>query len=413
MLIGPSNTRQEPATMHPSGPTTVTDLGVRRRFLAGVVLLLFACVPIFACERAAPNSSRGPSAARASGTGNTGGTGGPLKIVATTAHMGELVRHAAGALMDAPHASAGPRLELRVLMGEGVDPHGYKLTRSDAVLLDNADLILVSGLRLEGKLAESLAQLRASGKNVLQVGDELPRDRVIIVSDAGATEEGAPKVGTPGEDAAGAAQHLAAAGELEADPHFWMDPELFALAAVRVGGWLADADSKNADAYDSNAAAYAQEIKNLDAYARGVLASVPEQRRVLVTSHDAFGYLSRRFGITVRSVQGLSTESEAGVRDVQDLVELIASRGVPAVFVETSVSPRTIEAVVAGVRAKGKAVIVGGALFSDALGAPGTYEGTYLGMMDHNVTTIAIALGGQAPPRGMAGKLTQKPERVR
>lgn len=347
------------------------------RWLLGV---LVAAAVLAGCDRAAPKTSA---------VGGAGAGAMVIKVVATTAHMGELVRHVAGERLN---ASSGVRVELRVLMGEGVDPHGYKLTRSDAALLDGAGMVLASGLRLEGKLGGAIAELRASGKRVLLVGDELPREKVMLVG---------PDNGPGGGHSSG----VVAGEELEADPHFWMDPELFALAAERVGAWLGEADGANAAAYAANARAYAAEVMTLDVYARGVLSSVPEGRRVLVTSHDAFGYLSRRYGLTVKSVQGLSTESEAGVRDVQGLVELIAGRGVPAVFVESSVSPRTIEAVVAGVRARGGEVRVGGSLFSDALGAPGTYEGTYVGMMDHNVTTIARALGGSAPARGMAGKL--------
>jgi len=131
----------------------------------------------------------------------------------------------------------------------------------------------------------------------------------------------------------------------------------------------------------------------------------PERQRVLVTAHDAFNYFARRYAIEVEGIQGLSTEGEAGVRRIQELVTLLVERRIPAVFVETSVADRNVQAVVAGARARGHQVVVGGELFSDAMGDPGTYEGTYIGMMDHNVTTVVRALGGQAPERGFQNRL--------
>jgi manganese/zinc/iron transport system substrate-binding protein len=138
-----------------------------------------------------------------------------------------------------------------------------------------------------------------------------------------------------------------------------------------------------------------------------VLGTVPVDRRVLVTAHDAFNYFGRRYGFEVVGIQGLSTESEAGVRDIERLVDLLVSRQIPAVFVESTVSERNIRALIDGAGARGHAVTIGGSLFSDAMGAPGTYEGTYIGMIDHNVTTIARALGGDAPARGMNGRLAE------
>ncbi|GIW74298.1 MAG: hypothetical protein KatS3mg103_0820 [Phycisphaerales bacterium] len=159
------------------------------------------------------------------------------------------------------------------------------------------------------------------------------------------------------------------------------------------------------DAYEANARALREQLRALDAYCQRVLHSVPEDRRVLVTAHDAFGYFGRRYGYEVVGIQGLSTESEAGVRDVQRLVDLLVDRRVPAVFVESTVSQRNVQALIAGAAARGHEVAIGGELFSDAMGPADTYEGTYVGMIDHNATTIARALGGQAPAGGMQGRL--------
>ncbi|MCU0987358.1 MAG: zinc ABC transporter substrate-binding protein [Acetobacteraceae bacterium] len=162
---------------------------------------------------------------------------------------------------------------------------------------------------------------------------------------------------------------------------------------------------QDAEVFRRNGEDLARRLSALDAYIKRVIGSVPEQRRVLVTAHDAFGYFARRYGIAVEGIQGLSTEAEAGVRRIQDLVDMLVERRVQAVFIETSVNDRNVRAVIEGAGAKGHRVAIGGALFSDAMGAPGSYEGTYVGMMDHNATIIARALGGEAPARGLNGRL--------
>jgi len=159
---------------------------------------------------------------------------------------------------------------------------------------------------------------------------------------------------------------------------------------------LVSYDPAQAEAYRANAAAYLELLAKLDTYAQAAIQSIPEARRVLVTAHDAFNYMGRAYGLDVRGIQGLSTESEAGVRDLEDLVDFIVERKIPAVFVETSVADKNVRALVEGARARGHEVVIGGTLFSDAMGAPGSYEGTYLGMIDHNITTISNALGGRA-----------------
>jgi len=173
-----------------------------------------------------------------------------------------------------------------------------------------------------------------------------------------------------------------------------------------IEGSLSGYDPDNTQEYSERAGVYLEELEKLDEYARDSLASIPEGQRVLVTAHDAFGYMSRAYGIEVRGIQGLSTESEAGVRDIEDLVAFLVERKIPAVFVESSVSDRNVRALLEGARAKGHELVIGGELFSDAMGEAGTYEGTYIGMIDHNVTTITRALGGEAPDKGLNGKLS-------
>lgn len=290
-----------------------------------------------------------------------------LSVLATTGMVADLAR-----------AVAGERAEVSALMGEGVDPHLYKATRSDVARLARADVVLVNGLHLEGKMDEAFQRVASSGKPVVRVADRVPREQRI----------------TPPQF------------EGNDDPHVWMAPSLWAHALDSVRDALAAADPAGAEAYARNADAYRKELAELDAYARRVLASIPANARVLVTAHDAFNYLGRAYGVEVRGIQGVSTESEAGLKSIEELVALLVDRKIPAVFPETSVSDRNVQALVEGAAARGHTVALGGALFSDAMGAPGSYEGTYIGMIDHNVTLIARALGGDAPAEGFRGKLT-------
>jgi len=193
------------------------------------------------------------------------------------------------------------------------------------------------------------------------------------------------------------------------DPHVWMDVQGWILATNVIADALAAFDPKNAAAYKRNAAAYIEKLKKLDAYARDAIGSIPADQRYLVTAHDAFNYLGRAYGIEVKGIQGISTESEAGVRDIEDLVDFLVERQIPAVFVETSVSDKNVRALIEGAKARGHDLTIGGELFSDAMGPAGTYEGTYIGMIDHNVTTISQALGGDAPASGLNGKLSPSP----
>jgi len=308
----------------------------------------------------------------ASGSAGTTGAGAgdsarPITIVATTAMIADVVRHVAG-----EHA------EVTSLMGEGVDPHLYRPTRDDINRLLDADLVFYNGLNLEGKMGDAFVQVARSGKPVYAVTEELDPEYLLA----------------PPEFAG----HY--------DPHVWMDPKGWIRAAEVVADALREHDPDHAEAFAANANAYVERLEALDRYAAETLATIPEESRVLVTAHDAFNYFARAYGLEVRGIQGISTDSEAGLRKIEGLVDLIVDRKVRAVFTESSVPRKNVEALVRGARSKGHEVVIGGELFSDAMGEPGTYEGTYEGMIDHNFTTIVRALGGEAPERGLNGKLS-------
>ena len=290
-----------------------------------------------------------------------------LRAVATTGMVADLVRHV-----------GGDRVEVETLIAPGIDPHLHKPTRSDLARILDADLVFANGLLLEGRMVDSLERAAASGRRVHLVAPEI-LERLDSAPDPA----------------------------LAADPHLWMDPSVWAIGIDVVRDALVAADPDGASAYRANADRHRIELALLDDYAAEVLASVPPERRVLVTAHDAFGWFGRRYGYEVLAIQGLSTESEAGVRDIERLVDVLVDQGVPAVFIESTVAPRHIEALRAGAAARGHEVAIGAELFSDAMGAGETYEGTYLGMIDHNATSIADALGGEVPRGGRLGRLNE------
>lgn len=294
-------------------------------------------------------------------------SGGPYRIVATVGMIADIVREI-----------AGPLAQVESLIGEGVDPHLYKPTASDVKSMQSADVVFYNGLLLEGKMTDVLVKLASSGKRVHAVTEGLAEESGYVLS---------------GED-----DHH--------DPHVWMDVQGWIAATRVVEKALSEFDSANAATYQANAESYRERLLALDGYAKTSVTSIPEAQRVLVTAHDAFQYLSRAYGIEVRGIQGMSTESEAGVKDIEDLVSFLVERKIPAVFVESSVSDKNVRALLEGAAAKGHTVVIGGELFSDAMGAAGTYEGTYLGMIDHNITTMTRALGGTAPEKGFQGKLS-------
>ncbi len=307
-----------------------------------------------------------PSEATTTASDRSHSDGGRYDIVCTVGMITDIVRHV-----------AGDRANVIGLLNEGIDPHTYNPTRSDVIQINDADVVFYNGLMLEGKMADVFVRVARSGKPVYAVTDAL-HDEGFVMTDA--------------------ASHF--------DPHVWMDVKGWIKATEAVAAALSEYDSAGAAMYASNAERYIAELRALDDYARTSLASIPKERRVLVTAHDAFSYFGRAYDIEVRAIQGISTESEAGLKDLNNLVEFLVKRKIAAVFVETSVADKYVEALVEGARSHGHIVAIGGRLFSDAMGKPGTYEGTYIGMIDHNVTTITRALGGTAPERGMQGKLS-------
>lgn len=281
-----------------------------------------------------------------------------LRVVVSTSQIADIVRNVGGEEVD-----------LTVLMGPGVDPHLYKATARDVISLQRADLILYNGLHLEGRLAETFSKVNKRGRTVVAVAEGLPEARLIPSSDY--------------EDA-----H---------DPHVWFDPELWVQVVANVEAALNGAAPEQAAHFGERAAVYKEKVLALSAWAKERISQIPESRRVLVTSHDAYNYFGRAFGFQVVGVQGVSTATEAGLADIAKTADFIKQRGIPAIFVESSVSPGTIEGI-----SRASGARVGGELFSDALGALGemhagpdgeSYDvGTYIGMFKYNVQTIVDAL---------------------
>lgn len=269
-----------------------------------------------------------------------------------------------GMIADIVRNVGGDRVTVTALMGPGTDPHYYKATAGDINTLTQADVIFYNGLELEGRMTETFEKIAEGGKPTIAVTKDVPKDL------------------------------LRQPREFEGryDPHLWFDVTLWRRAAQTVAAELEKLDPAHAETYRKNLAAYQAEMDALHGYVQSELAKVPKASRVLITAHDAFGYFGRQYGVEVHGLQGTSTTTEAGAKDVQDLARRIADRRIKAIFVESSVPKNTIEAVQKAVQARGWNVAIGGQLFSDAMGADGTPEGTYVGMVRHNVDTIVKAL---------------------
>ncbi|WP_054003897.1 metal ABC transporter solute-binding protein, Zn/Mn family [Shimia sp. SK013] len=289
-----------------------------------------------------------------------------LNVVTTTGMIADTVRRIGG---DA--------VEVLGLMGPGVDPHGYRQTRTDIVAMTRADIVFWHGLYLEAQMEDFFHKLGKRG-SVVAVTDQLPHELLRGHDDY----------------------------DDKFDPHVWMDPNLWVLIADRVRDALIAKRPEGREMFEANAAEFVKDLRLLAAYADRTLATVNAESRVLLTAHDAFGYFGSAYDFEVLGIQGISTNSEAGLNRISVLVDMLVTRKIGAVFVESSVSDRSMRAVIEGAAAKGHDVKIGGELFSDAMGAEGTYEGTYVGMLDHNVTVIASALGGEAPARGLNGRLS-------
>jgi manganese/zinc/iron transport system substrate-binding protein len=278
---------------------------------------------------------------------------GKIKVVTTTAMVGDLARNI-----------AGEKAEVISLMGTGIDPHLYKASAGDVERLAGADMIFYNGLHLEGKLTDVLAQMRKGG--IFTVGVAEGIDKSLLFS--------------PEEY------------EGYYDPHIWFDVVLWKKAAKVVMEAFSHYDPQNAPIYKSNTESYIKELDLLQAYIHKKIALLRHERKVLITAHDAFNYFGRGYGFEVIGLQGISTDSEASVADIQNLSRVIAERRIPAVFVETSISPRYMRALQASVKARGFDVRIGGSLYSDSMGGPGTEEGSYIGMFRSNVDTIVESL---------------------
>lgn len=287
-------------------------------------------------------------------SGASRGTG-PLRAVATTGMIADIVERV-----------GGDRVEVTGLMGPGVDPHLYKATPGDVRALTRADIVFYNGLHLEAAMGEVLEEMGERARTV-PVTRNIPPGRLLA----------------PPEFAG------------QYDPHVWFDVTFWMSAVETVADALSEADPAGAAAYSASAQSYLQELAELDRWVHRRIGELPEERRVLITAHDAFNYFGQAYGVDVLGLQGISTALEAGTGDVQRIAEVIVARRIPAVFVESSIPRRTIGAVQEAVGARGGSVEIGGELFSDAMGNPGTAEGTYVGMVRHNVNTIVNALLGR------------------
>lgn len=291
----------------------------------------------------------------ACGSEANGDPSGKLRVVATTGMVGDLAKNI-----------GGDYLEVSALMGPGVDPHLYKASEGDVQLLQEADIIFYNGLHLEAQMGEVLERLNEFGTTTVAVADKV--DKSLLMS--------------PPEFAG------------NYDPHIWFDVTLWMQAAEEVRETLIEVDPAHAAEYEANADAYLAQLEDLHQYVLDRANSLPAEQRILITAHDAFNYFGQAYGFEVRGLQGISTEAQAGTADVQALADFIVENQIPAIFVESSVPQRNVEAVQAAVQARGFDVKIGGSLFSDAMGTEGTPEGTYVGMVRHNIDTIVDALAG-------------------
>ena len=268
-----------------------------------------------------------------------------------------------GMIGDAAKAIAGDEAEVIALMGPGVDPHLYKATQGDLATLRKADIIFYNGLHLEGKMGEVLEKFSRE-KKVFSIGEAIPDSLLLNVTD-----------------------------DSEAyDPHIWFDVSLWTYAVQAVADDLKESFPEKRAVFSSNLIAYQDTLKKLDQWVTEEIHRIPEASRVLITAHDAFTYFGHAYDIEVQGLQGISTLAEYGLRDVKQLVELIVAREIKAVFVESSVPTKSLEAVVAGCQQKGHEVTIGGTLYSDAMGEKGTAAATYPGMVRENVNTIVGSL---------------------
>lgn len=303
----------------------------------------------------------------------------PLYVVCTTGMVADVVRNVGGG-----------HVFVQQLMGGGVDPHLYKPTRNDVTKLMDADVVVYSGLMLEGKMADTLENMASEREEIAAAytGDGATKSVFAITS--------------------GLDPSLLIQGEGHTDPHVWMDASTWAQTADVVAAELAKLLPEHTQEFEASAVDYKASLEAIHEYGQKSVASIPAENRVLITSHDAFSYFGKAYGIEVLGVQGLSTESEAGLQRINELVDMIVDRKIKSVFVESTVSEDNINALIEGAKKRGQDVSVGGELFSDAMGSQGSYTGKYIGMLDHNITLVTLGLGGDAPARGMNGKMSPR-----
>jgi manganese/zinc/iron transport system substrate-binding protein len=278
---------------------------------------------------------------------------GKLQVVTTTTMITDLVKNI-----------GGDKIEVQGLMGAGVDPHLYKASEGDVSKLFNADVIVYNGLHLEGKLEDVFEKMRRQNRKTIAASDAL--DTATLIG----------------------SEYFAS----NYDPHIWFDITNWEIITKYITAKFCELDAENAATYKTNGANYLKTLASLKAAITVQVNSLPIEKRILVTAHDAFNYFGKQFQFNVVGLQGLSTATEAGVQDVRRLAGFIEEKNVKAIFVESSVPKRTVEALQEAVRAKGKEVVIGGTLYSDALGSAGTTEATYVGMYKHNVKIIVSSL---------------------
>lgn len=276
-----------------------------------------------------------------------------INVVTTIAQIGEPLSVIGGAYV-----------EVETLMGPSIDPHLYQPTQSDIATLDKADIIFYNGLNLEANMVDAFESIKKT-KSVLAVGE--------VISETDLLED---------ED-----------NRRQPDPHIWFDLDLWQQALDAAVEELKSYAPEYATVFEENKQAYFAELATVKEEATK-LADIPESQRILVTAHDAFGYFGKMYHIEVIGLQGLSTESEVSIFDINETIKIIKENQVPAIFVESSINPDSIEAVIEGARSDGVKLELGGELYSDAMGEAGTEQGTYIGMYRYNVDTIYQALSG-------------------
>ncbi|MGN7942815.1 metal ABC transporter solute-binding protein, Zn/Mn family [Bacillus sp. 7586-K] len=275
-----------------------------------------------------------------------------IRVTTTTGQVADLVKNI-----------GGDKVEVVSLMGPGVDPHLYQASQGDIKKLDQADIIFYNGLHLEGKMDEIFEKM-SEDKAVIAIADSVPEEKLLSADD----------------------------GSESYDPHVWFDIEAWIYGIEAVKQELIKLSPEQEEVFTENATSYKKDLEEMHQYAIDQIQSIPAESRVLVTAHDAFKYFGNAYGLEVMGLQGLSTDSEYGLKDVQSLVDTLVERNIKAVFVESSISEKSINAVVEGAKEKNHQVVIGGELFSDAMGEEGTEEGTYIGMFKHNVDTIVSSL---------------------